>query len=280
MTKEPELSHASTRYACWPQHSHRHAATFRTHMFVSAVAQSATAAAHSSGLQHYSRNMKVYMHNISLAALGAGQLCQVSCWLLVLMFTAYAVCLRMCSSLFRRSCLCSRLVVDASRLRFTLTLHAYLLIHAHAPMPHALLPMPCAPCPMSHAPCPIPYAPCPIPHAPMLHAHTHAHAHVHAYAHAIQNSPQPSMCQLAPVLSAPLIVCRQGWWTWGLSGISSVLGYVPSEEQLHRPTQAEMQQLDATLSLDPHNLPDSRESGRKMELGMKLTVTTYSLCIQ
>lgn len=55
--------------------------------------------------------------------------------------------------------------------------------------------------------------------------------------------------------------------------MSSILGYVPSKEQLHRPTQAEMQQLDATLSMDPQNLPDSKDSARKLELGAKLTVS-------
>ena len=33
-----------------------------------------------------------------------------------------------------------------------------------------------------------------------------------------------------------------------------------------------MQQLDATLSMDPQNLPDSKDSARKLELGTKLTV--------
>ena len=61
-----------------------------------------------------------------------------------------------------------------------------------------------------------------------------------------------------------------------MSGASSILGYVPSKEQLHRPTQAEMQQLDATLSLDPHNLPDGRDSARKLELEIKLTVKLSS----
>lgn len=69
---------------------------------------------------------------------------------------------------------------------------------------------------------------------------------------------------------------RQGWWTWGLSGASSILGYVPSKDRLHRPTQAEMQQLDATLSLDPHNLPDGRDSGRKLEFRTKFVVSSSS----
>lgn len=63
---------------------------------------------------------------------------------------------------------------------------------------------------------------------------------------------------------------RQGWWTWGLSGVSSILGYVPSKEHPQtpplRPSQAEMQELFATLSLDPNNLPDGRDPSRKLEV--------------
>ena len=61
--------------------------------------------------------------------------------------------------------------------------------------------------------------------------------------------------------------------------MSSVLGYVPSKEQPQdlalRPTQAEMQELMAALSLDPHNLPDGRESARKLELAAEVKVTLH-----
>ncbi len=74
---------------------------------------------------------------------------------------------------------------------------------------------------------------------------------------------------------------RQRWWTWGLSGVSSILGYVPSKEHPQalplRPSQAEMQELFATLSLDPNNLPDGRDPSRKLavigdvKVGLPLT---------
>ena len=109
----------------------------------------------------------------------------------------------------------------------------------------------------------------------MLTVHSYALMLLPVGTHLIQAS-----CLLISILSALVVVCRQGWWTWGLSGVSSILGYVPSKEQLHRPTQAEMQQLDATLSLDPQNLPDSRDSARKLELGTKLTVSiSPPMCI-
>lgn len=72
------------------------------------------------------------------------------------------------------------------------------------------------------------------------------------------------------------MLCRQGWWTWGLSSVSSIFSYVPSKEQPQdlalRPTQAEMQELIAALSLDPNNLPDGRESNRKLELAAEVKV--------
>ena len=100
-----------------------------------------------------------------------------------------------------------------------------------------------------------------------------------AHAAANWNTSHPSILSAGSCYVGICVVCRQGWWTWGLSGMSSILGYVPSKDQLHRPTQAEMQQLDATLSLDPQNLPDSRDSARKLELGTKLTVGISLQCV-
>lgn len=88
----------------------------------------------------------------------------------------------------------------------------------------------------------------------------------------------PPLCSLFVVIAQVAIAklnssvkcCRQGWWNWGLSGVSSILGYVPSKEQPQalpmRPTQAEMQELYAALSLDPHNLPDGKDPSRKLEV--------------
>ncbi|KAA6426735.1 MAG: vacuolar sorting-associated 13F-like [Trebouxia sp. A1-2] len=74
---------------------------------------------------------------------------------------------------------------------------------------------------------------------------------------------------------------RQGWWTWGMSGVSSILGYVPSKEHLQapplRPSQAEMQELFATLSLDPHNLPDGRDPSRKLEVIADVKIASGSV---
>lgn len=76
---------------------------------------------------------------------------------------------------------------------------------------------------------------------------------------------------------------RQGWWTWGLSGVSSILGYVPSKEHPQtpplRPSQAEMQELFATLSLDPNNLPDGRAPSRKLEVIADVKVGPPLACI-
>ena len=65
-----------------------------------------------------------------------------------------------------------------------------------------------------------------------------------------------------------------------MSSVSSILGYVPSKEQPQalplRPTQAEMQELYAALSLDPHNLPDGREPSRKLEVITDVKVSLFT----
>ncbi|KAL0051145.1 hypothetical protein WJX82_002690 [Trebouxia sp. C0006] len=81
--------------------------------------------------------------------------------------------------------------------------------------------------------------------------------------------------------SPPESCSRQGWWTWGLSGVSSILGYVPSKEHPQtlplRPSQAEMQELFATLSLDPNNLPDGRDPSRKLEVIADVKIASGSV---
>jgi len=91
--------------------------------------------------------------------------------------------------------------------------------------------------------------------------------------------PDGAICSTARALSDH----RQGWWTWGLSGVSSILGYVPSKEHPQalplRPSQAEMQELFATLSLDPNNLPDGRDPSRKLEVIADVKVNLLLTCI-
>ena len=52
---------------------------------------------------------------------------------------------------------------------------------------------------------------------------------------------------------------------------------MPSKEQPQalplRPTQAEMQELYAALSLDPHNLLDGRDPSRKLEVVTDIKVS-------
>ena len=68
-----------------------------------------------------------------------------------------------------------------------------------------------------------------------------------------------------------------------MSGVSSILGYVPSKEHPQalplRPSQAEMQELFATLSLDPNNLPDGRDPSRKLEVIADVKVGLPLTCI-
>ncbi|DBA81627.1 TPA: hypothetical protein ACH3X1_007382 [Trebouxia sp. C0004] len=96
-----------------------------------------------------------------------------------------------------------------------------------------------------------------------------------------EDSPKEGQCDKAdsPTGSSS----RQGWWTWGLSGVSSILGYVPSKEHPQapplRPSQAEMQELFATLSLDPHNLPDGRDPSRKLEVVGDVKIASGSVSL-
>ena len=73
------------------------------------------------------------------------------------------------------------------------------------------------------------------------------------------------------------ICCRQGWVQWSLSGMSSILGHVPSKEQPPaspaHPTQEQLAELYDALDINQQDLQDGKESTSKLEIVADIKVS-------